>query len=1009
MKARVLKYVSTILLASMLLTALGGQPAAADPSTAQLKHSLEVSETGVYIIRLGDAPLVAYRGGIAGLRATSPEITGARQLDPSTTDSQAYLNYLSDKQADLLGSLELTLGRPIDVKYQYQHVLNAIAVHLEHTEALQAFNLPGVLMVYPDQKHHADTDVGPILIGAPTIWKGETPNDIGTKGEGMIIGILDSGINHAHPSFADIGEDGYDHTNPWETGTYVGVCASDPAYADFCNDKLIGAYDFADTAGPEDVNGHGSHTASTSGGNYVEVDFDDGAGGTLTLNISGVAPHANLIAYKVLNDEGSGWTSDLAAGADQAVADMVDVINYSIGPNSGTADPWSDLVELAFLDATAAGIFVSVSAGNSGPAPSTLGHSSPWTAVTGGTTHNRVLAHPLDIVTDTDSMIGLSAVEGNGPPLTVDLNAPIIFGGDINPENILGCDPWEGTPFTGAIGMVQRGSCNFSVKVDNLAAAGAIAVLVYNNVSGPPVAMGVLEATTIPSMMVTLEDGLEVVTMISGDSSAEATMYVIRDIVYNDEWTDVMYGASSRGPSPLELLAPDYNAPAVNILAAVAAVESDPLQYGFYMGTSMASPHNAGSAALLMDLYPDWTPIEIKSAMATTAWQEVTDSDGINPADPFDFGSGRINLTAAVYAGLVLDETFANYAAANPVNGGEPNTLNQPSMVEYNCIGSCSWTRAVRSTLETDQDWAITYEAVPGMTLSASPETFTLGAGETQTIEITAVMTASVPETYYFGEVILTPIGNEAVPIAHLPVVVELGLSNLPGQLDILTDDLTGTVTLAGLKSLIDIEDLWVDVSGMVLGTAHDLLLVQDPTNGEVYDDLSQVYWTTIDIPRDTMRLVAEVVASQATDVDLFIGTGDTPSEDTELCASASEVWVEYCNLDQPARGTYWVLVQNWLGTGDAPDAIRAITAVVPFEEIGNLTVTDLDAVAAFELFALDVSWAEPSMVNGDFWYAQFSLGTMRLEAGNLGYVNVDLEFAIPGQYINMLPLIYRN
>ncbi len=276
MKAHVLKYVSTILLASMLLTALGGQPATADPSAAALKHSLEVSETGIYIIRLGDAPLATYRGGIAGLRATSPEVTGVRQLDPSTTDSLAYLNYLNDKQAALLGSLERTVGHPIEVKYQYQYVLNGIAIHLEHTEALQAFTLPGVLMVYPDQKHHADTDVGPILIGAPTIWEGETPNDIGTKGEGMLIGILDSGINHAHPSFADVGEDGYDHTNPWGAGTYVGVCATDPAYVDFCNDKLIGAYDFADTAGPEDVNGHGSHTASTSGGNYVEVDFDDG-------------------------------------------------------------------------------------------------------------------------------------------------------------------------------------------------------------------------------------------------------------------------------------------------------------------------------------------------------------------------------------------------------------------------------------------------------------------------------------------------------------------------------------------------------------------------------------------------------------------------------------------------------------------------------------------------------------------------------------------------------------
>ena len=212
-------------------------------------------------------------------------------------------------------------GHPVEAVYQYKNVLNAVAVRLEHAEALQAFNLPGVLTVYPDLIRQLETDIGPTLIGAPSIWEGETLDGSSTYGEGIIIGVIDSGINHAHPSFADVGNDGYDHTNPNGAGNYVGVCDTDPLYADFCNDKLIGGYDFTSSGGPEDEDGHGSHTASTSAGNFVEVEIDDLAGGTFTVQISGVAPHANLIAYRVCDDAGGCWTSATVAAVDQAIDD----------------------------------------------------------------------------------------------------------------------------------------------------------------------------------------------------------------------------------------------------------------------------------------------------------------------------------------------------------------------------------------------------------------------------------------------------------------------------------------------------------------------------------------------------------------------------------------------------------------------------------------------------------------------------------------------------------------
>ncbi len=212
---------------------------------------------------------------------------------------------------------------------------------------------------------HADTDAGPAWLGAPDIWDGmAVPDDMGTKGEGVLAGILDSGINFDHPSFSDTPEDGYVYE--WE-GDYLGVCApdGDPLYAEACNDKVVGAYSYtkdnpSDFVTPEDSDGHGSHTASTVAGNTVDLEFY----GT-PVTISGMAPHAQIISYDVCYPTPSGGQcagNDSIAAVQQAIEDGVDVINYSIL----AAEPSKTRVELAFLEATLAGLVVSTSAGKSG-------------------------------------------------------------------------------------------------------------------------------------------------------------------------------------------------------------------------------------------------------------------------------------------------------------------------------------------------------------------------------------------------------------------------------------------------------------------------------------------------------------------------------------------------------------------------------------------------------------------------------------------------------------------
>ena len=743
--------------------------------------AVSASERELYVVLLDDPPLAAYEGGIADLAPTDPEVTGDSRLDADSAASRAYLAHLSTGHDEFLTAASAAVGRDLDARFRYDAVLNGVAVELSAAEASAVAALPGVERVERDFARQLLTDAGPAWIGAPAVWDGSGTGGLdGTEGEGVVVGVIDTGVNTDHPSFADPGPvDGFDHTNP--KGTFFGAC--DPLTgAPFCNDKLIGVWDFTGTT-PEDTNGHGSHTASTSAGNVLDAEM---FAPTLTLErrISGVARHASLITYKACVTNCP--ITAILASINQATLDGVDVINYSIGGSS--SDPWSDLDAVAFRNATAAGIFVSTSAGNAGPGAATMGSpaDAPWVMAVGASTHNRDFPNSL-----VDMSGGGSAAPGDirGKGVTTGYGpAPIVYAGDFgsalcgegpaSPTGEAAINPFPPGTFEGEIVVCDRGTYGRVEKGQNVMEGGAGGYVLANDEANGDSLVG--DPHVLPGVHITYDDGVVLKAWLASGEGHTATITGMSTDT-SPANGDVMASFSSRGPNPSvpDVIKPDITAPGVDVLAAFNTLDpTAPPEYGIISGTSMSSPHNAGAAALLRALHPDWTPDEVRSAMVTTGFTTtpgtgdevhgVLKEDGATAADPFDMGGGRVDLRSAGRAGLVLDETTADYEAADPSTGGEPASLNLPTLGEAECAGTCSWTRVVRSSASTTVTWSAAADAPAGVGLTVEPATFTLAPGATQTLTVVADVRAA-EEGWQFAHVVLVP-DVTSVPEAHLTV-----------------------------------------------------------------------------------------------------------------------------------------------------------------------------------------------------------------------------------------------
>jgi hypothetical protein len=598
------------------------------PSLVPLvKSQIETSPTGRYWI------FFEGESALQSTKANKGQIQSALVRNKVTEVQAAQVHQVK--------AIEKVIGRKLLERKHFDLILNAVAAPLSLEEAELIATLPGVKAVQPVRMAELATDAGPTWVGAPQVWDDPALTASGTSmGERVIIGVLDTGINFDHPSFASdpvISGDtsGYVFPTPKQ---YFGVCQTNSF---LCNDKLIGAYLFRNGDGsdltliPEDTNGHGSHTASIAAGNLginVTSIWDDFSRTWFVYptTINGMAPHAQLIAYDVCH---SGQCSelDIAAGVEQAMLDGVDVISYSI---SSEDRPYNDPVALAFLEAYKAGIFIAAAAANAnrnGPTQGLVNHLEPWASTVAATSHDRRF-----------------------PP-----------GPDI------------------------RGS--FSLQ-----------------------------------------------------------------------------GPAANG---LELLKPDLAAPGVSIIAAYKDGINDMNHFanaGMISGTSMSTPFVAGAAALLISAHPEWTPAEVKSALMLTAKTSgVLKNETGMPVDPFDIGSGRIQVDLANATGLVMDETADNMTNANPDMGGDPKTLNLASMQNNSCFKRCSWIRTLKSVNANEVTYTITNPAW----IVVEPAQFTIALGATQSLKITAQNTDVPTEQWLFSQIDLVP--NAAnLPALHLTAAV---------------------------------------------------------------------------------------------------------------------------------------------------------------------------------------------------------------------------------------------
>ncbi len=963
-----------------------------------------------YIIQLAAAPLASYRGGVEGLRATSIDVglnergQRDRKLNTKSPAARAYASYLDRQQSSFMQEARVATGRELKSEYSYKLSFNGLAVPMTQNDALEIAKLPGVVRVTRDTEHALETDRGPEFIGATTIWDGsalEGIGGVGTQGEGMLVGIIDSGINGDHPAFKEVGDDGYVHINPFGDGVFFGECFDTPELV--CNNKLVGRYNMvASATSSEDEDGHGSHVASTAVGNVLDgIPLPDAEGNPLDYSLgelSGVAPHANLVAFRVCNPLCAG--SDIIAAIDIAIDLGIDVLNHSIG--SATGSPWNDPKSLSFKGARAAGISLANSAGNSGstaagyaPGSAASTGGGPWSSSIAASTHDR--AFPAKNISFDGAAGAPAAISGRS--ITAGYTGRIVYAGDYENPNDPGGDPaqclqpfpagtFDGDEIVvcdrGAIARVQKG-----INVRDGGAAG----FVLCNVDGGAAFLAD-DAHVLPGIQISAQDCGPVRDWLASGSGHVATIEATGVPVGDPDAGDQMAGFSSRGPyTGFDWLVPSVTAPGVAIFAGFRNGE----EYAFLQGTSMSSPHVAGAMTLVKAVQPDWTDEEVLSALIMTGSDNVREAVDPNVfegelrmADPFDFGGGRVQLQHAASVGIVFDESDAAYDAANPALGGDPRTLNMPYLYDRECLGACSFTRTMH--IVRDGTYTMQSESADGIVVSATPSTVTAAAGDLVEVEFSVSVAGIEANEWVSGHAVWSHDGGG--PDANMPVVVRSAAAIFPDKIELMADRNAGSATGGGIRT--------AEISGLEIG-AFGLAEPEDRTleiSGSVGDFTPYTGESTVieffEVPANSVMFVAETLASTAPDVDMFVGRDlnedreITPDE--ELCQSGNQNSIELCELTPEqleGGGAFWVAVFNYEGSGDdIVDTTELQVSIVSPSPDGSITAEAPDAVPGGEPFDVRVFW------NFDMTPGVTYLGAVELETpgGSLGVIPVEIN-----------------
>lgn len=924
-------------------------------------------EPAVYIVQLRDNPVIAYEGDISVLAATKPE--RGDHINPNSAKVKKYVKFLDSKHAD---ALAIVGGEKF---YDYFYSFNGFAAVLTPSQAVKMAKLPDVVKLFKDEFKFPVTDNSSEFLGLTAeggLW------DMGYDGEDVIIGVIDTGIWPEHPSFSDQ-EDLVDR--PGNSGKRIlaygpppadwyGTCQPGELWSqDDCNNKLIGARYFKDGftnneikisndyLSARDAHGHGSHTASTAGGNAgVSASIMGGDLGT----ISGMAPRARIAMYKACWADAGCAVSDLTMAIDQAVADGVDVINYSIGSSSTTLTPDN----FAFLFAANAGVFVATSAGNTGPGPSTIGSPSwiPWLTTVGASTQDRTFQGSV-VLGETSEFFGASVTGGTDVLPLVDSNdagSELCIPGELNPGVV-----------TGKIVLCKRGDIARVEKSHAVDMAGGAGMILYN---ASDAQTQNTDNHWVPSVHINNTDGLTIKDYIASKDAGATAHAQIKGgefTVIDAPW---MAAFSSRGPNggAMDIIKPDITAPGVNILAAnspTAFLGAPDQLFQSIGGTSMSSPHLAGIFALLKEANSDWSPAMAKSAIMTTAYQDVMKEDGVTPADPFDMGAGHLSPNPAVDPGLVYDAGLYEYlgflCGNNPANirqgfcdlliswgiPTDPSNLNYPSIGIAELAGCQTVTRTV-TDVGSAGTYTVAVDAPPGIDVTVNPSTLTLESGESATYEVTfETLPIVIMNDWTFGSLTW----NDGSHNVRSPIAVRPTALAAPGEV-------LGTGTVGSLSF-----DIIFGYDGVYTAGAHGLVPA-DMQPGNVVDDPANDINTALDtgvgvtfhfvtIPADAEYArfsLFDDYTDGTDDLDLYIFGPDT-ADFPYVGGSGSGTSAEEVNIIAPAPGTYIAVVHGW--QTDGPDSNYTLFGWAFGPDAGNMTITAPAAATLGATALVRVDW----------------------------------------------------
>lgn len=932
----------------------------------------------VYIVQLRTPSASEQHVSLSKAAAGKPapgRLQSLPRFDKNNAAIQSHVQRLANEQAKVIASI----GANVDPIYSYRYTLNGFAARMTPAQALKVEHMPEVVRVWEDEVRPLATNFSADFLELFDPSAGLRGPE-GLDGDGVVIGIIDSGVAPQHPALQDTREADrpraclsawaevsllgrwlcrrYDRMEDVQVfdppENWNGICETGPQFADTdCDNKLIGARFFVDGAqatgpidpgeifSPRDVDGHGTHTATTAAGNRVRASIF----GTFLGRVEGMAPGARVAVYKACwlrpgATRASCNTSDLANAIDMAVADGVDIISYSVGSSLFTVTAPDDI---ALLAAAKAGVLSVVAAGNEGPNFDTITSPAGNPAVITTGASSRDGEHSLEAmeVTSPPSIAGrYAAREARFTPPLIDIDpveGELVLVDDDSTATV---DGTTGTSFdacqslvnssevSGNIAFVQRGGCDFDVKVANAESAGAIAVLVFNLSGAPIVMIGDPVGIDIPALMVGAADGNLFLDELNNDAIIEVVLDKSFFLTETDTGNN-MGSFSSRGPGPVaDILKPDVTAPGINILAGSTPDAANNVSgelFAFLTGTSMSTPHVAGVAALLKQAQPDWSPAALKSALMTTAYQDVTLSDGETQAIPFDFGSGHIDPNRANDPGLVYEIPADEYDAFS-CGAGSPDVsqarcdeleasgfsfasadLNQPSISVSGLTSTRTVTRRVTNVGDTSETYDAQVVLPSGIDVQVSPATLVVGPGQSATYDVTFTYVSGPLDVYRFGS--LTWVSNDH-SVRSVLSVRPLSVS-APG--DIIAFGGSGSVNFPvdfGYTGPYS-----PGVHGLNLPLVIDGFVADDPDNTFTFRTTNGVTAHLIDVPPGQLFLrfsTFDALTDGNDDLDMYVFYCPDGVNCSKIGESGGATSEEQVDVLLPGQGTYAVMIHGF-------------------------------------------------------------------------------------------------